>query len=82
MTEDTQFVLEPEDFSLQIELYLKKNRCDGYVSAILKYCTEYCIDIEDVVTLIPPTLKAKLAEEANEYGVLIKDLSIPMMRIE
>ena len=72
----------PEDFSLQIELYLKANKCEGYVSAIIKYCAENMIDVEDIVELIPPTLKAKIAEEASEYGVMIIGMSKPMIRLD
>lgn len=73
---------KPVDFSYQIEMYLRDNKCQGYVDAIIKFCNEHSIDQEDIVGMISPTLKSKIAEEAGNYGVLIKGQSQPMMRLE
>lgn len=73
---------EPVSFSYEIELYLKRNKCSGYVEAIIKYCNEYSIDIEDIVPLVTSTLKSKLEGEAAEYGVLLTNISQPIMCFE
>lgn len=73
---------EPVSFSYAIEIFLKDNKCVSYVDAIIKYCSINNIDIEDIIELIGPTLKAKLESEAAEYGVLIKGLSSPMFKFD
>lgn len=73
---------KPVNFSYQIEVYRRDNKCAGYVDAILKFCTENSIDYEDVVSLISPNMKEKIAEEAEMYGVMLSGLAKPMIRQE
>lgn len=73
---------KPVDFSYQIEKYRRDNKCSGYVDAILKFCTENSIDFEDIISMISPNMKEKLAEEAELYGVILKGMSKPMIRME
>lgn len=56
------------EFSEHIERICK----DGnYIETIIEFCDENFIDLLDIKTLIHPTLKEKIRNEAIESGLLL-----------
>ncbi len=58
-----------QDFSDYIETYCK-NTSIGYIDAIIEYCKDNFIDIEDMKALVHPVMKEKIRAEAIELGMI------------
>lgn len=48
------------------------------IDAVLDYCTEYCIDVDDVVPLITRPMKELIKNDAMETGLIMKEASLPV----
>jgi hypothetical protein len=67
---ETKF-LSAEKFSLDIETYVKENKCD-YIEAIISYCDENNIEVETVPKLLSKPLKERLKFNAEKLNFLKK----------
>jgi len=74
--------VDSKGFDYQIEIYMRENKCQGYIDAIVKYCDENSLDVESVASMVTATLKEKIQYEASDYGVMIKGLHQPLMHFE
>lgn len=68
---------EISDFSLFIEDLAEKLKCSR-MDAILEHCKETELEIEVATTLISPSLKAKIIEEAQELNLLKRSSKLPI----
>jgi hypothetical protein len=59
----------PTEFSLYIEERVSKERI-GYMDAIIDYCTNSEVDIENIGKLITSSLKEKIRYEAEESNIM------------
>lgn len=59
----------PTEFSLYIEERVSKERI-GYMDAIIDYCTNSEVDIENIGNLVTSSLKEKLRYEAEEANMM------------
>jgi hypothetical protein len=59
----------PTEFSLYIEERVSKERI-GYMDAIIDYCTNSEVDIENIGNLVTTSLKEKLRYEAEEANMM------------
>jgi hypothetical protein len=66
---DSNEVKNVNDFSMFIENYCKDNNVT-YMDAIIDYCDDNYIDIEDIKPLIHPVIKEKLRTEFINMGML------------
>lgn len=63
--------LSSERFSLDIERYIRDNKCN-YIEGIIQYCEQNEIEIETVSKLISKPLKEKLRNDAVQLNFLKK----------
>lgn len=49
-----------------------------YIDAMVSYCTEIEMDIEDAATLINDVLKAKIEEEAQLLRIIPRSSKLPI----
>lgn len=49
----------------------------NYIEAILTYCDRYKLDVEDVKSIIGPTLKERIRVDAMNAGLLKKEAVLP-----
>ena len=68
---------EVRDFSLLIEKKAIDLQC-SHIDAILEHCKETELEIEVATTLISPSLKAKIIEEAQELNLLKRSSKLPI----
>ena len=59
----------PTEFSLYIEERVSKERI-GYMDAVIDYCTNSEVDIENIGKLITSSLKEKIRYEAEESNIM------------
>lgn len=67
----------PAEFSLYIEDKVIKDKI-GYMDAIINYCNEMDIDIENIGPLVNQSLKDKLQIEAEENNLMKKRGKLPL----
>lgn len=63
----------PNDFSIFIEKMVMEDKTLNYVDAIIKYCDDNDIEIEDVKSLISRPLKYKLKSNYIDMNYLKSD---------
>jgi len=68
---------EVKEFSDLIEKLNGELRT-GYMDAITHHCEETGLEIEVAATLITPSLKSKIREEAQEINLLKKTSKLPL----
>jgi len=68
---------EISEFSLFIEELAEKLNCSR-MDAIIEHCNETDLEVDVVSTLISPSLKSKLIEEAQELHLLKKSSKLPI----
>jgi len=66
---------EIKTFSFMIENLSRELKC-GLMDAILHHCSVTGLEVEVAATLLSPTLKAKIREEAEENNLLKKTSSL------
>lgn len=71
-------ILTQSDFAYIIENMVHSDSNVGYVDAIVHYCEENEIEIEDVQKLVCPTLKEKLRYEAQNLNYIEKCGRLPL----
>ena len=49
-----------------------------YIDAMVSYCTEIEMDIEDAATLVNDVLKAKIEEEAQLLRIIPRSSKLPL----
>jgi len=49
-----------------------RRNTDTFTEAIVEYCDHHQIDVEDIVSLVGPALKAEIEREAVESGLVKK----------
>lgn len=64
--------LDCNKFSIEIESIVSKNKELNYIDAVLMYCTENNIDIENISKLISKQLKKKIENDALQLNFLKK----------
>lgn len=62
----------PTEFSQRIEIFAKRHDVK-YHEAIVLWCEENDVEIEAVVSLVTPTLKRKMAAQAEDLFLIDKD---------
>ena len=67
----------PAEFSLYIEDTVAKDRI-GYMDAIINYCNNMDINIENIGPLVNQSLKDKLQLEAEENNLMKKRGKLPL----
>lgn len=67
MTQEETPFLTIESFQKAIEAYASENRL-SYMDAVIHYCDENFIDLEDLKGIVSPNLKDKLMEDAISNG--------------
>lgn len=60
----------PNDFSIHIENMVREDKTLNYVDAILKYCDDNDVEIEDVKSLISKPLKNRLKNNYIDMNYL------------
>ena len=50
----------------------------NYIEAVLHYCEENDIDVEDIVKLINPNMKERIKGSAIEMGLMKKESTLPI----
>jgi predicted CopG family antitoxin len=68
---------EMRSFSTMIEKLSKEKRM-GYMDAILHHCKETEFEIEVAASLITPSLKAKISEEAQNANMIKRVAKLPI----
>jgi len=69
--------LTPEAFLSIIQDRMIEKRIN-MIDAVLDYCTEYCIDVDDVVPLITRPMKELIKNDAMKTGLIMKEASLPV----
>lgn len=70
--------LDEQKFMSRIE-DLVKNKGVGHMDAVLQFCTENRVDIEEIVPLIGRTLKEKIRVDAENNGLMkAKSARLPL----
>lgn len=64
--------LDPNKFSMEIETIVSKNEELNYIDAVLLYCNENDIDMENISKLISKQLKKKIEFDALQLNFLKK----------
>jgi hypothetical protein len=59
----------PTEFSLYIEERVARERI-GYMDAVIDYCTNSEVDIENIGNLVTSSLKEKIRYEAEESNMM------------
>lgn len=67
----------PNEFSLYIEDKVARERI-SYMDAIIAYCTEMDIDIDNVGPLVNQSLKDKIQLEAEDSNLMKKRGKLPL----
>ena len=67
----------PAEFSLYIEDKVVKDRV-GYMDAIINYCNEMDIEIDNIGPLVNQSLKDKLQIEAEDSNLMKKRGKLPL----
>ena len=75
--EDIKQYLNVISFSEEIERIVKYEKTEGYLEAIVHFCSTHGLEVEDTVKYISDSLKQKLGQEAQESG-LMKATSRPL----
>ena len=75
MENELEKILESKFFSAagfaqEIETLVKDNENMNYIDAIIHFCDQNSIDVENVPTLISKPLKEKIKYEAQELNFL------------
>lgn len=60
----------PNEFSIHIEKMVLEDKNLNHVDAIIKYCEQNQIEVEDVKSLVNKSLKAKLKKDYIEMNYL------------
>ena len=60
----------PAGFAYEIESLVKVNKDMNYIDAIVHFCDQNAIDVENVPKLISKPLKEKIKYEAQELNFL------------
>jgi hypothetical protein len=64
-------ILSKQEFAIEIETRVRKQGMD-YLEAIVHYCDEAGIEVDDVSKLVVGSLKEKLEAEAQRVNLLPK----------
>jgi hypothetical protein len=75
MKKDNTKRVERENFSLSITKIVEENECN-YIDAILHYCDENSLDIEDVPKIIDIKTKVFLEKDAMSLNFIAKENSL------
>lgn len=67
----------PTEFSLYIEERVVREKI-SYMDAIIDYCTNNDVDIDNIGGLITPTLKEKIQVEAEDSNMLKPRGKLPL----
>lgn len=66
-----EFQVTDNTNSVEFSEFIEKTTIDGnYIDTIIEYCKENYIDLEDIKSLIHPTLKEKIRAEAMHTGLM------------
>ena len=65
------------EFAIDIENFVRRKRV-GYIEAILEYCDEKNIEIEQVKELVQGSLKSKLEAEAERLHFFPPKAKLPV----
>ena len=65
------------EFSLYIEERVAKERL-GYMDAIIDYCTVNDVEIDNIGSLVTPSLKEKIQLEAEESNMMKPKGKLPI----
>lgn len=66
-----EFQVTENTNSVEFSEFIEKTTIDGnYIDTIIDYCRENYIDLEDIKSLIHPTLKEKIRAEAMKVGLM------------
>lgn len=57
-------------FSEEIERIVKYEKTEGYMEAIVHFCSKNGLEVEEIVKFVSESLKQKLAIEAQEAGLI------------
>lgn len=71
-----EFINE-ESFMTRIEQLVAQKRID-HIDAVLEYCKENGIDMEEILPLIGRTLKEKIKVDAMALGMMKKQSQLPV----
>lgn len=74
---DFAFIDESKILTFQKEIENYRDHCDTWVEAIVSYCEEYEIDVDEIVHLISDGLKAKMHEEAVSSNAIKSEPMLP-----
>ena len=69
--------MTPKQFALQIEKRASKKRIT-HMEAVLDYCAEKEIDLDQITHLINRTLKDKIKMNAQDLNFLPKTATLPV----
>ena len=73
----TDEFLTPEMFMVTIEAMVKEKSIN-HIDAVLLYCQEHDMDVEDVVPLIKRAMKEKIKVAAMDTGLMRKEGTLPI----
>ncbi len=76
MNENFEF-LTPESFMIIIETMMKDKRIN-HIDAVMEFCSDNEIDVEEVVPLITRPLKEKIKVDAMEAGMMKMEARLPI----
>ena len=69
--------LDPEKFMIEINHLVKTKKID-HIDAIVEYCHNNGIDVEEVIPLISRPLKEKLKVDAMAAGMMKQESKLPV----
>jgi hypothetical protein len=68
---------EIKQFSLEIENMARDLRCE-YLDAIVMHCDQIGLEVEVASTLLTPTLKVKIREQAENNNLVKRTSKLPI----
>jgi hypothetical protein len=68
---------EIKQFSLEIETLARDLRCE-YLDAIIMHCDRIGLEVEVASTLLTPTLKVKIREQAENNNLVKRTSKLPI----
>lgn len=69
--------LDEQKFMMQVE-HLVKNKGLDHMEAVLEFCDENKLDVEEVIPLIGRSLKEKIRVDAMNNGMMKKQAQLPV----